>query len=292
MTYLKSALVLMRIPFSIYLMPVYWFALGNVADFKIMTAVHVFIILHLLVYPASNGYNSYFDKDTESIGGLKKPPKVQKELLWMVVLFDLLAIAYSLYLNLFFAFLVTIYLLVSKAYSNDKIRLKKYPMISTAMVTIFQGAFTYFMIQIGLGLGPFELYDTTNLSYGMVSTLFLCGSYPLTQAYQHAEDAKRGDKTLSIALGINGTFVFAGMSFLLAAILLSLTYWVDGKIWNIPLFLIFTAPSVYYFFRWYGKVKKDIEQVNYRNTMKMVTISAICLNLFFIVTLYGKYLFY
>jgi hypothetical protein len=29
----------------------------------------VFVILHLLLYPASNGFNSYHDRDTGPVGG-------------------------------------------------------------------------------------------------------------------------------------------------------------------------------------------------------------------------------
>ncbi|MDX5481218.1 MAG: prenyltransferase, partial [Hymenobacteraceae bacterium] len=76
----RTALTLMRIPFSLYLMPVYWFALSTVSGFALWRAVAVFLVLHLLVYPASNGYNSYHDRDEGSIGGLKQPPKVTHEL--------------------------------------------------------------------------------------------------------------------------------------------------------------------------------------------------------------------
>nr|GFC50206.1 hypothetical protein [Tanacetum cinerariifolium] len=94
----------------------------------------VFGILHLLVYPASNGYNSFYDKDEGSIGGLKAPPKVTPELLHLVWLFDFLALGCSLLLGWPFAGLVLVYLLVSKAYSYEGIRLKKYPLVSTAVV--------------------------------------------------------------------------------------------------------------------------------------------------------------
>ena len=39
----------------------------------IANAALIFVILHILVYPASNGYNSYMDRDEGSIGGLKNP---------------------------------------------------------------------------------------------------------------------------------------------------------------------------------------------------------------------------
>ncbi len=148
----RDALTLMRIPFSVYLMPVFWFALSAFERFETGRAVAVFMILHLLVYPASNGYNSYYDRDEESIGGLEKPPKVTRGLMHLVLSFDVLAVAFALWLSPLFGALVALYLLISKAYSYEGIRLKKHPIISTLVVTFFQGAFTFAMVQFGVGL--------------------------------------------------------------------------------------------------------------------------------------------
>src|SRR5215831_75550 len=128
-------------------MPVYWFALLNIHP-DLLRAILVFITLHMVMYPASNGYNSYFDRDEQSIGGLKHPPKVTRELWEIVVLFDLLSICLASFVSFWFMLMVFIYLMVSKAYSWDKIRLKKLPVVGAATVTLFQGLFTYLMVQV------------------------------------------------------------------------------------------------------------------------------------------------
>ncbi|HEY4650410.1 MAG TPA: UbiA family prenyltransferase, partial [Pontibacter sp.] len=148
----RDALTLMRIPFSVYLMPVFWFALSAQQQVSVTRAIAVFLLLHLLVYPASNGYNSYYDRDKGSIGGLKHPPKANRQLMHLVLLFDILAVLLATLLSPLFAVLVAMYLLISKAYSYEGIRLKKYPVISTVVVTFFQGAFTFAMVQVGTGL--------------------------------------------------------------------------------------------------------------------------------------------
>ena len=64
----KKALPLLRIPFSLYLMPVFWFGLSALrGPWSGGRAAAVFGVLHLLAYPASNGYNSYYD-DFSSAG--------------------------------------------------------------------------------------------------------------------------------------------------------------------------------------------------------------------------------
>ena len=275
----------MRIPFSVFLMPVFWFALSAAPEFNWQKAAAVFFILHLLVYPASNGYNSYYDRDEGSIGGLKHPPKVTRSLYYLVVLFDFLAVALSLFVSLPFAFCVLVYLFVSKAYSYDKIRLKKYPFLSTFTVVFFQGAFTFFMVQLGAGVPAQFLFGTFNLLLAFVSTLFLCGSYPLTQVYQHQEDRQRGDVTLSLWLGLKGTFIFSAISLGLAAALLVSGYWLHGQQTNAFIFLLCTGPVLFFFLKWFRQTWLSARAVTFENTMRMNKISSVCMSAAFLTML-------
>ena len=282
----QRALPLLRIPFSIYLMPVFWFGLSALrGPWSGWRAAGVFVVLHLLAYPASNGYNSYYDRDEGSIGGLKAPPKVTPELLHLVWLFDAVAVAGAALLSLPFAGLVVVYLLISKAYSYEGIRLKKYPLLSTLVVVIFQGGFTLLMTQVGVGAAPAQLFEKTNLLLALVSTLFLCGSYPLTQVYQHAEDARRGDRTLSLRLGIRGTFIFAAMGLLAGAATLGLAYWLRQEIQPLLLFLVATGPVVALFGRWAWLVWRDEAAADFEHTMRMNQVSSLCLSAAFIAML-------
>jgi 1,4-dihydroxy-2-naphthoate octaprenyltransferase len=82
-----STIKLLRIPFSFFLSPIYFFALAQVPHINWFNAVLIFFIIHFLIYPASNGYNSYMDRDTESIGGLEKPPPPSRQLFWVTCCF-------------------------------------------------------------------------------------------------------------------------------------------------------------------------------------------------------------
>ncbi|MBO2011401.1 UbiA prenyltransferase family protein [Siccationidurans soli] len=267
-------------------MPVFWFGLSALrGPWSSWRAAGVFVVLHLLAYPASNGYNSYYDKDEGSIGGLKVPPKVTPELLHLVWLFDALAVVGAVLLSRPFAVLVVVYLLVSKAYSYEGIRLKKYPLLSTLVVVIFQGAFTLLMTQVGVGATPEQLFEKTNLLLALVSTLFLCGSYPLTQVYQHEEDARRGDRTLSLRLGIRGTFIFAAIGLLTGAAALGLAYWLRQEIRPLLIFLVATGPVVALFSRWAWAVWHDEAAADFEHTMRMNQVSSLCLSAAFIAML-------
>ncbi|RSK45800.1 UbiA family prenyltransferase [Hymenobacter perfusus] len=282
LTAYRRALPLLRIPFSVYLMPVFWFGLSALRQpFSPWRAAGVFVVLHLLAYPASNGYNSYYDRDEGSIGGLRRPPKVSRELLHLVWLFDVLAVVGAGFLSLWFAALVAVYLLVSKAYSYEGIRLKKYPLLSTAVVVVFQGAYTFLMTQVGVAASLTQVSAPDNLVLALVSSLFLCGSYPLTQVYQHEEDARRGDRTLSLRLGIRGTFVFAGLALAAGAALLAATYLYRQEERHLLLFLVATGPVVFLFGQWARAVWQQEAAADFDHTMRMNQVSSLCMSVAF-----------
>lgn len=280
-----NAFLHLRIPFSLFLMPVYWFALLN-TDFDLLRAVLVFVILHGFVYPASNGYNSFFDRDEQSIGGMKNPPRVTKELWYVVLAFDMLSVLLSLLVNLPFAAMILIYLLVSKAYSYDKIRLKKYPVIGALTVVIFQGFFTYLAVRAGVGTSFSITGDS--IAFGMVSSLFLLGSYPMTQIYQHEEDAKHGDRTLSRYLGINGTFLFTGVVFFIASAIICILFYKNRDFENIMIYLIAVLPLNIYFLKWYVDFRNGKQVITYERTMLLNRMSSLLLSAAFMLMLLLK----
>ncbi|MDN5201753.1 UbiA family prenyltransferase [Fulvivirgaceae bacterium BMA10] len=279
----KSTLLHLRIPFSFFLLPVFLFALSVTPNLDPSRILIVFIALHLFLYPASNAYNSYFDKDEKSIGGLKNPPPVSKQLYWTSLAFDFIAIVLALFINISFAMMLLVYGLVSKAYSHPAIRLKKYPFASWFVAGFFQGCFTFLAAYMGLNdYGFFVILHEQTLIPGLLSSLLLWGSYPMTQIYQHEEDAKRGDGTLSILLGIKGTFYFTAIMFTLASLGFFLYFQKYFATMYGSHFLFFLSPVVLYFGFWFLKVLKNRSKADYGHTMWLNTLSALLMNAFFI----------
>jgi hypothetical protein len=62
----------------------------------------VFFIWHFLAFPASNGYNSYFDRDEQSIALLEKPPEVDISLYYFSLFIEVLAFGLGLLHQLVF----------------------------------------------------------------------------------------------------------------------------------------------------------------------------------------------
>ena len=281
-TTLHSTLQLLRFHFSFFLMPVYFFALSEVNHINWYDAALVFVILHLVVYPSSNGYNSYMDRDTSPIGGLKNPLQPTRQLFIVTECMDITAVVISFFITWLFALGIFLYIIASRAYSNRKIRLKKFPITGYMTVVIFQGAVTFFLVYHGA-----DGNHTTHVPViSMVaSSLLIGGFYPLTQIYQHEDDIKDGVKTISYQLGYSGTFIFTGIVYVLAFSMLGLQFFLKLEWTRFIILQTFMLPVLIYFFVWFRKVLKNKKEANFKNTMHMNLLASVCTNLGFITLL-------
>lgn len=274
----------LRIPFSYFLLPVFLFSLSISPNVTAKGVLWTFIIIHIFLYPASNGYNSYFDKDEKSIGGLKNPPPVKRGLYYLSLSFDAIAIVLGYFeIHLTFAIMLLIYGLVSKAYSHPGIRLKKYPIIGWFVAGLFQGLFTFVMCYVGINSYALENSFGISVSVpGLLCSAMLWANYPMTQIYQHQEDGKRGDETFSRMLGVRGTFYFVAVVF--ALVTLGFVLYLD-KHYSAKYSLAYVTamgPVVIYFIYWFIKAFKNETKADFKHTMWLNFLSATCLNAFFI----------
>lgn len=279
----------LRIPFSLFLLPVFLFAFSLNPQVLWLDFLAVFFIMHFLVYPASNGYNSYFDKDEGSIGGVENPKPVSKELYWVSLAFDGLALLLALVISWQFAVMVFLYGLISKAYSHPSVRLKKYPTLGWLVVGAFQGYFTWWTIWIGLhGYQASDLASWQWQIPALLSSALLWGSYPMTQIYQHEEDAARGDQTISLKLGVKGTFHFVGVFFGVATTGYCLYFYQYLSLVVALSFVASLLPVLVFFIHWYLLVRKSPSAADFGRTMRLNWTSSICMILFFIgLSLFG-----
>ncbi|MFY8034696.1 MAG: UbiA family prenyltransferase, partial [Flexibacteraceae bacterium] len=227
----------------------------------------------------------YYDKDTEPIGGLETPPLPNKNLLYIVNALDVTALV----LTSFFSFTTMLwtlgYIAASRAYSG-KLRLKKYPILSTILVTGFQGAGVYFLTQSGLGI-PFS-FSPSFIIPALGSTFFLMGAYPLTQIYQHKPDAERGDLTLSRMLGIMGTFKFSAVAFAIGGLVINYGLYTQLGLIPTAVFGVATSLPLGFFIHWWWLCAKNKNEASFKNAMRMNIISSVCLS----ITYLGLLLFY
>jgi 1,4-dihydroxy-2-naphthoate polyprenyltransferase len=283
----RSTIQLLRFHFSLFLMPVYWFALSQVVRPNAGRALLIFIILHILIYPSSNGFNSYMDRDEGSIGGLKSPMQPTRQLLYMSLFMDSLALILGFFISVYFVLAAFIYILASRAYSARSVRLKKYPIAGFLTVIICQGALVFFMVYHG----SHALLSLHVPTLGMISaSLLIGGFYPLTQIYQHEADAKDGVRTISAQLGLRGTFIFCGIIYGIAFITLAFFFLISLEIKEFLVFTTSMLPVLVYFIVWAAQVWQNPFRADFRHTMRMNSVASLCSSVGFILVFLMRYL--
>jgi 1,4-dihydroxy-2-naphthoate polyprenyltransferase len=283
-----STIQLLRFHFSLFLLPVYLFALSQAPAINWYDALVVFVILHILVYPASNGYNSYMDRDDTPIGGLKKPLQPTKQLFYVTVAMDLIAIITSvLLLDIVFSLCILFYILASRAYSYRKIRLKRFPVTGFLTVFIFQGAVIFYAVYKTCTTMQDEPVPMLPC---LTASLLIGALYPLTQIYQHEADYKDGVITLSYILGKRGTFIFSALLFTAATSCLFLLFKHQHQITMFYLFLLVTLPMVLFFCYWMLRVWRNSKVANFRSSLLMNLISTLCTIIFFSILIYTNHI--
>jgi 1,4-dihydroxy-2-naphthoate octaprenyltransferase len=271
----RNTIKLLRLPFSLFLFPIFCFAVSQADTIHWGNTIIAFIALHFFIYPASNGYNSYMDRDKGSIGGLKAPPPVTTNLYYASMLIDGIGLLISLQVGFVFMLMMLGYILVSKAYSWHGIRLKKMAITGWAVVIIFQGAYTFMMVNMCCE-NAFDMH-WWSLKNGLsmaIASLLLGGFYPLTQIYQHEEDSERGDYTISYRLGVIGTFIFTATLFLMAN---AIAYYYFTNYYTLAHFELFNLcllPVTLYFLYWFVVALRDRSKADFSHAMRMTLISS------------------
>lgn len=176
--------------------------------------------------------NSAFDQDEGDIAYLRRPPKPPRRLaaFGFGLMFAGLGGAFLLPPTYRLAYCLCVVL--SVLYSVPPFRFKAVP-----------GA-DWLINMWGFGtLTPYAGWAATGLPVGRVGVLVLlafcplfASLYPLTQIYQFEEDARRGDRTLALFLGLRGSLIVALAAAVLAFFLFGLAGlragWGGGQIWR------------------------------------------------------------
>jgi 1,4-dihydroxy-2-naphthoate octaprenyltransferase len=174
---------------------------------------------------------------------------------------------------------VAIYILFSRLYSYRGIRLKKFPLIGYLTVILNQGGLIFYLVY----QAAVTQQHTTLPWAGILTAILLIGGfYPITQVYQHQADKKDGVTTISILLGIRGTFLFCMGLYALA---FGCMFFYITSFTSIISFIsiqLFFLPVLLYFFYWMNLVWKDATQASFKHTMKMNWIASVCTNAAFI----------
>jgi 1,4-dihydroxy-2-naphthoate octaprenyltransferase len=149
-----------------------------------------------------------------------------------------------------------------------------------------QGVLLFVLTQYATG----KLMLITNVFAIQACAFFVGFVYPLTQMHTHTDDLKRGDLTISIRLGLKGTFALSLVMFLIAISFMGLHFYNTRNVFHFYLFLFFLSPVAAYFFWWRKNTRIEPLVANYRFTKLFVMINTICMCLFSLVLIYLNHL--
>jgi hypothetical protein len=303
---LRDVWLHLRLPFSQYLLPVCLFALTlppGVAAADWPRIGWILFVIHVLMYPAANTFNSYYDRDEGSVNGLETPPRVDQTLFWASMGLETLALLGGMFVDGQFVFFILAYGFFMKAYSHPAIRIKKRPVLSWLLISAFQGGFVFLMtyltvhdLNLNTALHPAPDQGHVWLAGGrpgaywagglwlgtFIAFLNILALYPVTQVYQHAEDASRGDLTISRLMGVRGTFVNAWVCLLASAVGFFVFF---GGGWPFWLMAALTLPGLTYLAVLTVRVWRNPAAAGYRAAMWLTRLTGWGMNLFFILLL-------
>ncbi len=271
--------------FSFIYLPLFLFVISQTHDLNWLHTGLFFVILQVLIHPANQlqtaNANMIFSDNKSDIS------KQGKKLISTSMSMNSVAVVLSmLIISLEVGVGVLVYLLLSKLHNNNPIRLRKYAIISILLTMSMQGVLLFVLTQYATG----KLMLITNVFAIQACAFFVGFVYPLTQIHTHTDDLKRGDLTISIRLGLKGTFALSLVMFLIAISFMGLHFYNTRNVFHFYLFLFFLSPVAAYFFWWRKNTRLEPLVANYRFTQLFVMINTICMSLFSLLLIYLNHL--
>jgi len=182
--------------------------------------------MQICFYGGTTAFNSHYDKDEGPVGGIEAPPPPGPWLLPGSLALQGLGLALAALVDVRFFAVCLVYAVLGVMYSHPSTRLKARPFGSWAVVMFGQGALGALAGVVATGTARV----TAEAAWGLAGASLLVGAlYPLTQLFQVAEDAARGDRTAAIVLGRRGTCAAAVGLSVVGAVCMALSADAGGR---------------------------------------------------------------
>ena len=289
---LRRALIHLRLSFSVVLTPLFIWGI-YLALPRALNWAHIllaYIIIHVLLYGGMNAFNSYYDRDEGPIGALLDPPQVNHTVLFTALVCKAAALIGGLLLDLRFGLLVAIAIALSAAYSHPLWRWKERPAYAAVCIFVGQGILG---VLWGWAAATSAGTHTAALApiwpAGLVSTAGLLGAacwtlgfYPLTGVYQIAVDSQRGIRTLAVALGVRGCFLFAAAVAPLGGLGVWLVLLARGDYAAMAISGLYMLGAAYYSWRWYQRFASLTTRENQRVLMRLSYMNGLAFTILFL----------
>ncbi len=188
-----------------------------------------FANVHLLLFGGATAYNSYWDKDTGPVGGLRNPPSMCRWMWLASMVLQYAGLIIALLLSVSFAVIYTVSMGLFWLYSSPHFRWKGTPLSSLLAIGISTGTNSLLLGYLAAGNAGIR-GDVWTAALGVA--LIILSLYPVSQLFQLDEDLERGDQTFAITFGFPGVIRFFQIAFggglILAGLSLAALDWRTG----------------------------------------------------------------
>jgi 4-hydroxybenzoate polyprenyltransferase len=266
----------LRVAFNLTLSPLYlWgvFLAGGSA--RELDTLLGWIALHLFLYPGTTAFNSLYDRDEGPIGGLERPPAVDRGLLPWSLAVQAAGLPLAWWVGPPFLVVYVLLFLVAAAYSHPSVRLKARPAAALTAVALGQGGLGFLAGWWSAAPPPnlvaalADLARADLLLGAAIAASTLTGLYIVSQSYQTAADRARGDRTLPVLLGPTRALRLAALTTALGAT--ALTFVVASRAGGATALAIAlpAALGVAWWWRWAGSFDEAAVAANFRTAMRL-----------------------
>lgn len=287
---LRRALIHLRLAFSLVLTPLFLWGVYLAIPRQIAWA-HVllaYLIIHIPLYGGMNAFNSYYDRDEGPIGALLDPPPVNYTVLYVALLCKGLALIGGLLLDVRFGLLVGVGIVLSVLYSHPFARWKERPLLAAICIFVGQGVLGVLWGWTAATWGengavaPIWPAGSLNLLAVLSAALWTLGFYPLTGVYQIENDRHRNIRTLAVALGVGGAFVFAAVVASLGGLGVWLVLFERGAYLAMAISGLYLIGASIYTWRWYRRFSELTTRENQRMLMRLAYANGAFFSLLFL----------
>jgi len=245
-------------------------------EMDIMQYLLQFLNVHVLLFGGATAFNSWWDKDTGPVGGLKHPPKMKPWMHKLSLAFMFFGLMWAGAVSIIYAGIYLVSLFLFWVYSSPYGRWKGRPLRSLIAIGVSSGLNSVLLGTLAAGgqITPMVFLGSVG------AMLILLSLYPVSQVYQVEEDRRRGDQTFALTYGFKIVKQFFVGNFTVGSFIIILVMYFISPYYGMLLFVGCTVSGIL--------LSKIIAQLKgnddeYKIVMKMKFLASLSFVLCFIV---------
>lgn len=289
---IKNLLSPFRLNISLALLPVFLWGYALTGADMTRKFLYGVLILHLLIYPATNGLYVYFERRKRAdlkIWGAEQPS-------FFMFIVSLILLAVGVYLSqsvsTSYFNVVAILILLLFLYLYPETGIKSSPFYGISFVSISYGLFGFLAGWVCASNLKGLFSDIFNIAGAIASIGFVCGFYTLLLVYKVSEDSvKTGDLFIE-KLGSGKTFKFVKIVLPISGLLATIVIAGKFTLFELAGIIIYFLIGILVIDRFEKNFHLQRERQNYRTALSIGLTNSVILSVYLLFRIFAvHYLF-